>query len=184
MEILGISEFRVLVVPGWHGSDDRHWQSRWEKLHPSFERVEQAQWDKPELAIWSEQLGRVLAQSSRPALVVAHSFGCLTTIHRAQAGASNLAGALLVAPADPARFGAAELLREAKLTCPSITVGSRNDPWMACDRAAEWAGIWGSNFIDAGALGHINAESGLGDWPSGLVLLQELMASVQSLSPP
>lgn len=180
MEIPGISDFRVLVVPGWHGSGDSHWQSRWERLHPSFERVQQAHWDQPDLAVWSEQLARALAQSSRPALVVAHSFGCLTTIHCARIGAPNLTGALLVAPADPARFDAAELLRNAKLAFPSITVGSRNDPWMESRRAAEWADLWGSYFVDGGALGHINAESGFGDWPFGLTLLQRLAAMAQA----
>jgi predicted alpha/beta hydrolase family esterase len=174
MEIPGIAEFRVLVVPGWHGSNDQHWQSRWERLHPFFERVEQAHWDQPDLAVWSERLAEALAISSRPALVVAHSFGCLTTIHCARNGAPNLAGALLVAPADPARFGAVELLRNVKLTCPSFMVGSRNDPWMESSSSAEWAALWGSEFIDGGMLGHINADSDLGDWPFGLSLLQQL----------
>jgi predicted alpha/beta hydrolase family esterase len=29
--------------------------------------------------------------------------------------------------------------------------------------------------VDLGAAGHINAESGLGDWPEGHALLQGLM---------
>lgn len=175
-----VSGFRVLIVPGLHGSDHRHWQSRWQCLHPSFERVVQERWDVPHLPTWSERLAQGLRQSAQPTLIVAHSFGCLATLHRAQAGAPNLVGALLVAPADPAKFGVAESLLKTRLACPSVMVGSLNDPWMESRRAAEWAKIWGSEFVDAGALGHINAESGLGDWPFGLALLQRLATRIHA----
>lgn len=166
--------FRVLVAPGLHGSGPEHWQTRWERLHPQFERVEQEHWDVPQLAVWSSRLGSVLRQSSRPTLIIAHSFGCLATVHAARAGLPNLAGALLVAPADPFKFGVAHMLAEARLPCPSLVVGSTNDPWMDGGQAAQWAARWGGAFINMGALGHINAESGLADWPSGLSLLREL----------
>jgi hypothetical protein len=175
-----VSGFRVLIVPGLHGSDHRHWQSRWQCLYPSFERVVQERWDVPHLPTWSERLAQVLKQSTRPTLAVAHSFGCLTTLHCAHAGASNLVGALLVAPADPEKFGVAELLREARPALPLVTVGSLDDPWMEGGRAAEWASIWGSEFVNAGTLGHINAESGLGDWLFGLQQLQRLADAVRA----
>ena len=53
------------------------------------------------------------------------------------------------------------------LDCPSILVSSANDPWMSAPHAALWARRGGSELIEEGRLGHINAESGLGDWPSG-----------------
>jgi hypothetical protein len=34
------------------------------------------------------------------------------------------------------------------------------------------AGHWGSRFVDLGERGHINAESGLGDWPEGHAMLR------------
>lgn len=169
-----LAALRVLTVPGLHGSGPEHWQTRWERLHPEFERVEQARWDVPDLSVWSAQLGRVLRKSSRPALLVAHSFGCLAAVHRICAGAENVAGALLVAPADPHKFGVADVLDEAVLACPSIVVGSMNDPWMGAQRAAEWAKRWGSDFLNMGYVGHINAESGLEDWVGGFSLLLHL----------
>jgi hypothetical protein len=57
------------------------------------------------------------------------------------------------------------------LPVPTIMVGSTNDPWMAAPRAELWARRWHSRFINGGPLGHINAESGLGDWPEGLETL-------------
>lgn len=180
MDFPDIADFRVLVVPGWHGSGEGHWQSRWERQYPFMERVEQEDWERPDLPIWSAQLRKVLKQSSRPTLVVAHSFGCLATVHCAQEGEPALAGALLVAPADPARFGATELLRNATLNCPAITIGSLDDPWMDAKRALQWASAWNSRFVSAGCAGHINAESSLGDWPFGLGLLRELLAAVRA----
>jgi hypothetical protein len=66
------------------------------------------------------------------------------------------------------------LLPHGALPCPSIMVASANDPWMTAHSAETWARRWGSDFVNAGALGHINAESGLGDWRFGQRLLQAL----------
>jgi uncharacterized protein len=169
-----LADHRVLVVPGLHGSGPDHWQSRWQQRYPGFERVEQQRWDVPDLPRWSDWLDQALRRSPRPVLIVAHSFGVLTSVHRAAAGAANVIAALLVAPADPDKFGVASLVQDVSLPFPSIVVGSTNDPWMSSDRAAYWAAVWGSEFVNAGALGHINAESGLGDWDDGQALLQRL----------
>jgi hypothetical protein len=44
-----LSDFRILVAPGLHGSGEGHWQTRWETLYPWFERIEQWHWDQPDL---------------------------------------------------------------------------------------------------------------------------------------
>lgn len=172
-----LSSFRVLVVPGLYNSGPQHWQSRWQQLYPAFERVEQAQWDAPVLEIWSERLREQLCCSEQPALAIAHSFGCLTTVHSALSEIPNLAGALLVAPADPDKFDVSAAVN-GRVPVPSIVVGSLNDPWMDSRRARHWAQVWGAQYIDAGALGHINAESNLGDWLYGQSLLQSLVRQV------
>lgn len=174
-----LADFRVLVVPGLHGSGTEHWQSRWQQLHPFFERVEQAQWDTPDLPVWSQRLQEVLQRELRPTLIVAHSFGCLTTVHRAAVGAGPVVGALLVAPADPVKFNVLDAVQVA-LPFPSIVIGSGNDPWMTAARAEYWAGVWGSEFVYAGELGHINAESGLGEWEFGQEWLERLVGRVAS----
>jgi predicted alpha/beta hydrolase family esterase len=170
---------RTLIVPGLNNSDPDHWQSRWQSLYPHFERVEQAHWDDPDLAVWSEQLHRVLRSDDRPTVIVAHSFGCLTTVHRAHVGAPNLIGALLVAPADPKKFGVENVLQDSYLDCPSIVIGSTDDPWLSFERAVYWACKWGSDFVNAGALGHINADSDLGNWKFGLLQLQRLISATR-----
>jgi len=57
----------------------------------------------------------------------------------------------------------------------STLVASRNDPYCSFERAQTFAQAWGSGLVDAGALGHINADSGLGAWPHGLVWLNQLI---------
>jgi predicted alpha/beta hydrolase family esterase len=39
------------------------------------------------------------------------------------------------------------------------------------------AQAWGSGFVDAGARGHLNGDSGLADWPEGRALLDALRAA-------
>ena len=57
----------------------------------------------------------------------------------------------------------------------SVLVGSRNDPYCSFERAQAFALAWGARFVDLGEAGHINAESGLGDWPAGHAVLAELL---------
>lgn len=177
------ASFRVLVAPGLHNSGTDHWQSRWQRLFPAFERVEQEDWDVPDLARWSARVDRARGTKGddrRPILIVAHSFGSLASVHSVARDPSGVAGLLLVAPADPDKFGVADRLPAQALPVPSIMIGSTNDPWMAAPRAAQWAGRWHSRFISGGPLGHINAESGLGDWPEGLQTLYFLIDQVQN----
>lgn len=175
-----LADFRVLIVPGLHDSGPSHWQSRWQELHPSFERVEQRHWDTPDLDAWSAQIGHVLRRSARPAVIVAHSFGCLATVHRATAGAPRLHAALLVAPADPVKVGIDDATLQNRLPVPSTVIASDNDPWMSWQRSVFWSKQWGSEFIAAGALGHINADSGLDAWQFGLAQLRQLVQRIPS----
>ncbi|NUN62062.1 MAG: serine hydrolase family protein, partial [Burkholderiaceae bacterium] len=57
----------------------------------------------------------------------------------------------------------------------AVLVGSRDDPYCRFERAQALADAWGARFVDLGARGHINAESGLGDWPDGQALLQDIL---------
>lgn len=167
-------DFHVIIVPGLHDSSPEHWQSRWHRLHPEFSRVRQDDWSDPKLAAWAARLGQVRSADPRPCLLVAHSFGCLTAVHSIARDGDNVAGVLLVAPADPEKFAVSDLLPALPLPCPAIMVRSSNDPWMRADSAAQWAKRWGCELEEGGAVGHINADSGLGDWRRGMGLLRRL----------
>lgn len=167
-------EFQVILVPGLHDSGAGHWQTRWQAAHPEFYRVQQDDWSNPDLPAWAARVDQVRALDPRPALLVAHSFGCLASLYSIAADPRGVAGAFLAAPADPEKFGVAAMLPLHPIDCPTLLISSRDDPWMRPEHAALWARRWGSVQIDVGALGHINAESGLGDWQFGQEALQLL----------
>ena len=171
----------VLILPGWQNSGPLHWQSRWEAAH-GFQRVEQHDWQRPLRGDWTARLEEVLLGLEEPAVLVAHSLGCLLVAAWAAHSRNThlVKGALLVAPGDVEREALRPVLASwspvplQRLPFASALVGSRNDPYCAFDKAQSLADSWGSRFIDLGERGHINAESGLGDWPDGHALLQSL----------
>ena len=158
----------VLVVPGLGGSGERHWQSLWQRRYSDFLRVEQADWNTPDLDRWARTIVEAAVALDQPALVIAHSFGCLATVRAEVFQSGLIAGALLVAPAEPARFQDERQLLHTQLQFPSSVIASRNDPWITLANAKTWADRWGSEFVDLGLAGHINADSGFGEWASGL----------------
>ena len=177
---------RVLTLPGWQNSGPDHWQSLWERQF-GYQRVEQHDWMHPLRGDWIARLDEVLIEQPPGAAIylVAHSLGCMQVA--AWAGHSRhtqrVHGAMLVAPGDVERADLRPLLSswapipERRLPFPSLLVGSRNDPYCSFGRAQHFASAWGSTLVDLGHRGHVNAVSGLGDWPQGQVLLQDLMHS-------
>lgn len=175
-------QVRVLVLPGWQNSGPDHWQSRWERLY-GYQRVDQHDWMTPKRGDWCARLDEVLLDDERPVVLVAHSLGCVLTAAWAQHSrlTHRVRAALLVAPGDPERPdlapalpGWAPIIRQA-LPFASTLMGSRNDPYCSHDKARELAQAWGSLWVDLGECGHINAESGLGDWEQGHNMLLELI---------
>lgn len=161
---------RLLVIPGLHGSPAGHWQSWLERRWRSSRRVEQHDWARADLHAWSDRIGEVLAaEPPGPWIAIAHSYGCLALLQHVldecPRGGATLAAALLVAPADPARFGTQALLRR-RVPLPRATVlASSNDPWLPTHAALPWAHAWGLPLVDLGEAGHVNVASGHGPWP-------------------
>jgi hypothetical protein len=62
-----------------------------------------------------------------------------------------------------------------RLPFPTIVVASENDEYVSLERATQFARAWGGRLVNIGPLGHINSASGLGDWPRGRALLNELL---------
>ena len=179
----------VLTVPGLGNSGPEHWQSRWEHDRDDCHRVDLSDWEKPHRNTWVNKLNLAILRADRPVVLVAHSLGCLTVAWWAKYEqpdpAGPVIGALLVAPPEVDFFPVDERLAkfaptpEEPLPFPSILVASRNDPCMGGRAARRLARTWGSWFADAGDAGHINAESGIGDWPFGKFLLGRLLRNQQ-----
>ena len=190
------SNFRVLLLPGWLNSPPAHWQSRWETLY-GFERVLQSDWEWPRRGDWMARLDEVLLTTpdpapvpashpafarAKPVLLVAHSLGCQLVAAWAEHSAhtARVRGALLVAVPDTARADTPHQLstwrRVPGNVLPFTTrlLFSSNDPFCTPPRAQAMAATWGARARGLGALGHINGDSGLGDWPAGLQALARL----------
>lgn len=172
----------VLVLPGYGNSGPQHWQSRWEASDPRLRRVQQHDWLEPRLDDWLAELDRAVAACETPPVLAAHSLACALVAHRAQRGGHGIRGALLVAPPDVdalavvldsvQSFRPVPLVR---LPFPSIVVASDDDLYVTSERAQAFARAWGSRFVALSGAGHINADSGFGEWPEGRALLDELV---------
>jgi predicted alpha/beta hydrolase family esterase len=173
---------RALILPGWQNSGPAHWQSRWEAVH-GYVRVQQHDWERPLRGDWLMQLEEAVLRCAEPAVLVAHSLGCIQVAAWAahSQNTSRVKAALLVAPGDVEREEMRPLLpgwspiERKRLPLKSILVASRDDPHCASEKADSLARDWGAELVDIGNAGHINADSGLGDWPQGHALLQRLM---------
>lgn len=171
----------VLTLPGWQGSGPAHWQSIWEQ-QLGCQRVEQHDWMRPLRGDWIARLEDMVQSVPGPLVLCAHSLGCQLVAAWASLSSSvhKVKAALLVAPGDPLQEPLAQLLTTwtapvmQALPFPSTVVASTNDPYCRFERAGAFASAWGSDLCSLGACGHINAQSGLADWPQGQELLRAL----------
>ncbi len=173
----------ILIIPGWRDSGPEHWQSRWEKKLSTARRVVQRDFAQPGRAEWVETICREVRASTRPAVLVAHSLGAIAALHAAQQLRNMVAGAFLVAPPSeeviremPAVDPAFLSVPRGHLPFPATVVGSSNDPYADLLFARRLAEDIGARFIDAGAAGHINVESGHGPWPEGSLAFAHFIA--------
>ena len=123
----------------------------------------------------------MLLDCSQPAVLVAHSLGCLAVAAWAahSKNTRRVKAALLVAPPDTERDDIAQMLPGwtvplQALPCESVVFASSNDPFCSFAKAQRYAAGWGAVLQPVGERGHINADSGLGDWPDAHSELERL----------
>lgn len=174
----------LVCLPGIYDSGPAHWQTLWEAADPSIVRFAPSDWDEPRVDDWVSALDAVVGAAGGPPVLIAHSLACLLVPIWAARSSLPAAGALLVAPTDPqgAAFPVAALefadFPRAPLRFPALVVGSLNDHYATAEWVHGYAHDLGADFVVAGALGHINADSGLGDWEQGRGLLDAFCASL------
>jgi len=181
----GRDSLTCLLIPGIDGSGPEHWQTRWAIKRADCEVLDLGDWALPERDRWVGRLDRAIERrDGRPIVLVAHSLGCLLVswwAERYPEKGRRIAGALLVAPCDVNRGHDARLARyapmpAAALPFPTLMIGSTNDPYASTDRLEEYAKTLDADFVELGALGHINAASQLGGWAQGERMLELLRA--------
>lgn len=185
----------ILLVPGFGNSGPDHWQSRWERNLRTARRIEQASWIAPDEATWSARISAAVASATRPVLLVGHSLGVAAIMHAAsRLPKGRVAGAFLVGPADteaisswplpdglpswPASILTFAPMPTTQLHFPSRLIASSNDAFCTIDRASTLAMAWGGDLTVIADAGHINAESGHGPWPDGLLTFGMFLRSL------
>ncbi|MFC5400859.1 alpha/beta hydrolase [Undibacterium jejuense] len=176
---------KLLTLPGLYNSGPQHWQSLWETSLPNIERVQQENWDQPELDVWMAKLSAHIDDCKEDVILVAHSLGCALAVHwvaslkTSALHVKQVKGLFLVAVPDVGQntFPAPSFspMPENRLPVPSILIASDNDPWCDVALSGHWAHCWGSEFHSLSAKGHINSESGLGNWKQGQSWLKKLV---------
>ncbi len=172
---------KFLILPGIGNSDEKHWQSLWERKSSDFCRIHQENWESPSCTDWLIKLEEKLCELGENTILIAHSLSCLLVAHWAARSKLRIAGALLVAPPDPK---ASVFPKEAlsfsdfplvPLGFVSTVVASENDPYAQLEFSRICAQSWGSEFVNIGMSGHVNTSSGFGYWPQGELLLEGLV---------
>lgn len=176
------SDTPVLILPGFGNSGPQHWQTLWEQRHPDWRRVNLGKWDTPACDDWVRALDAAVQACPSPPVLVAHSLACLLVAHWAYHSSRIPKSAFLVAVPDPKSVNfpsAAHGFVPVPLVpfmFRSLVVASANDQLGSLAHAKQCAMAWGSMFIDIGQAGHINAESGHGEWNEGYELFRQHVA--------
>jgi uncharacterized protein len=169
------------ILPGLNNSGPGHWQTHWQNEH-GYIRIEQSDWNNPVAAVWIQTIEEKLSDYPLDKVVlIAHSLACSAVVKWAGKYRHVIKGALLAGPSDteapsypPCTTGFTPM-PIFQLPFPSVVVASADDFYVSMDRARVFAGNWGSTLVEAGAFGHINAASNIGNWPQGYALLQQLL---------
>lgn len=173
---------KILILPGLGNSGQKHWQTAWEALYPSFFiRVNQADWETPICEDWMKNIEEKIQEiGAKNIILVGHSLACSTIGYWAAKYKTSIKGALLVAPSDteadsyPSGTIGFSPMPTAPLPFKTITVTSDDDFYVSLERAKFFAEQWNSKLVVLNNLGHINGNSNLGNWDFGLSLLKEL----------
>ena len=174
-----ISDLDLIFLPGLGNSGPDHWQSRWQARLSTARRLDLPEWDAPECAAWASRITQSVAAAQRPIVFIAHDLGCNALVAAAADFAPDkVKGAFLVAPATPRRVAGSAGVDPAFARAPAAPLpfaafcaASANDPFNDLTASSDWAAAVGAQFTSAGDAGHIDAASGHGPWPEGLLSL-------------
>ncbi len=169
------------IIPGLGNSGPEHWQTFFETTGDNFQRINQKEWDAPACNDWIETIDKTLSGYDMSNVVlIGHSLGCATIANWAEKYKKKIKGALLVAPSDLEApiytfpTDGFSPMPKNKINFRTIVIASSNDQWVSLERAKYFADNWGSEFINIGNAGHINAASGHYQWHEGLEILRRL----------
>ena len=166
---------KVLLLHGWGGSDDPHWQA-WlaGEIAKDYGTVAFPLLDHPHFPSknrWVKQV-KALLEEFRPDVVICHSLANTLWFHLCNEGEiETVERLLLVAPPrldlelDTIKSFFPVEPPKALYADEVMLVTSDNDPYMTAAEAAALQKALGVEMKVLESAGHINAESGFGEWP-------------------
>jgi predicted alpha/beta hydrolase family esterase len=166
------SDLDLILVPETGGAPPDHWLTRWRAKLSTARLL-----DASSAALTPAAIVMAAAQTHRPILLIGHSTGAIAIAQAApELHGADIRGAFFVAPPAPETLpsldgGAWGRFPRARLPWPTLLVASRGDPWAPFARSQALAQAWGAELVDAGESGRIDADSGHGPWPDGLLRL-------------
>lgn len=177
-----IADTDFILVPDWVvrpisvQPEDDHWISRWHR------NLATARWigreERPDdegCAVFADAgaaaaaLIRQIEGRTRPVIVVTHGRGVdvlLAAVSTAEFE-WNAAGAFVVAPTVPQL----DYSGPVSLGEGAVVIASDDHPEVPQSVARDIAAKLGGSFVSAGSSGRIDAQSGQGPWPEGLMQL-------------
>ena len=168
-----VSDATILMLADRDALDHGHWFDRWASRLSTAVHV-------PPVGSLAPMGGRpdphddplpdMAEGAPGPVVAIAYGDGVERVVRHAEA--APIRGAFLVAP----RPGDETVSRLDPLPFPSILVASRDDPACPFDAAEDMGARWGSHVVDAGDAGRIDAASGRGPWPEGLMVFAKFLS--------
>lgn len=165
---------KVLILHGWHGSDLPHWQA-WlaqalvlEDCIVAFPKLSDNA--SPNKDIWLNQ-AREIIEDFRPDIVIAHSLANILWFHLAGSISYTVKKLLLCAPPrdlsdyDEVKSFFPSPIPTSLSAAYSLLLVSDNDPYISIDEANLLASKLNIPLEIIHNAGHINADSGFGEWP-------------------
>jgi uncharacterized protein len=150
-------QVHLLVVAGLRSWSDDPWQAWLDARFRDARWIRPVDGEWPDPAVWAGRIAGALEDAPpEGSLVIAHGFGALGVVWHALHRNAALAGAILLAPADPKRFAIDAEAINRPLPFPTSLVSPGTEelegpPWLGGDAARRWARLWGARFVDAGA---------------------------------
>lgn len=179
---------KYVFLAGIGNSLNDHWQRQWyESLIDHSIWVEHHHWESPIAEDWIQDLNAATRAIHEPFIIIAHSLGgALFLDWAAKNKHAHLMAAFLVAlpdsqsaafPSNAVGFST-QALRP--LSTPIRLVMSENDPYANADFIQQVGAQLNLEVMSVGTLGHINAESNIGQWPKGWQWLHEFVERVMT----
>ena len=177
---------KVLLLHGWGGSDYPHWQS-WlageiAKDYGCVNFLKFSNFDEPKLNVWMRELESAL-DDFKPDIIICHSLANTLWFHLCNTKKlQEIEKLYLVAP--PSLTCKVEELKEFfPLTPPlnlyakeTLLVISTNDPYLSVDEVKDLQQSLHVTMKILENAGHINADSGYGEWQWMLKEVQSALA--------